>query len=93
MRRIRPLLVEDVAVLVPLASVTVSRRDHAARNGRRSGSGARAERRSRWTGPQAPLAGSIVYATARSVEGIIWTKDEDFAGLADVQYVPKRADS
>ena len=40
-----------------------------------------------------PLADSIVYATARAVEGIVWTQDEDFAGLADVQYRPKRTDS
>lgn len=38
-----------------------------------------------------PLADSIVYATARAVDGIVWTQDEDFAGLADVQYIPKRA--
>ena len=40
-----------------------------------------------------PLADSIVYATARAVDGIVWTQDEDFAGLPDVQYVPKRANS
>jgi uncharacterized protein with PIN domain len=37
-----------------------------------------------------PLADSIVYATARSVGGILWTQDDDFDGLPDVHYVPKR---
>ncbi len=36
-----------------------------------------------------PLADSIVYATARTVGGIVWTQDDHFAGLADVRYVPK----
>ena len=40
-----------------------------------------------------PLADSIVYATARAVDGIVWTQDEGFAGLPDVQYIPKRANS
>lgn len=40
-----------------------------------------------------PLADSIVYATARAVDGIVWTQDEDFAGLPDVQYIAKRSDS
>ncbi len=38
-----------------------------------------------------PLADSIVYATARAVGGLLWTQDEDFAGLADVRYVPKNS--
>jgi predicted nucleic acid-binding protein len=37
-----------------------------------------------------PLADSIVYATARAVGGVVWTQDEDFDGLPDVQYIPKR---
>jgi toxin FitB len=37
-----------------------------------------------------PLADSIVYATARGVDGVVWTQDEDFNGLPDVQYIPKR---
>ena len=37
-----------------------------------------------------PLADSIVYATARGVGGVARTQDEDFDGLRDVQYVPKR---
>lgn len=36
-----------------------------------------------------PLADSIVYATARRAGGIVWTQDDDFEGLPDVQYVPK----
>jgi predicted nucleic acid-binding protein len=40
-----------------------------------------------------PLADSIVYATARAVGGVVWTQDEDFDGLPDVQYVPKRRDA
>lgn len=36
-----------------------------------------------------PLADSIVYATARAVGGVVWTQDDDFEGLADVQYVPR----
>ena len=36
-----------------------------------------------------PLADSIVYATARAVGGVVWTQDEDFDGLPDVQYFPK----
>lgn len=40
-----------------------------------------------------PLADSIVYATARTVGGVLWTQDEDFDGLPDVQYVPKRRGS
>ena len=37
-----------------------------------------------------PLADSVVYATARAVGGVVWTQDDDFEGLPDVQYVPKR---
>ena len=36
-----------------------------------------------------PLADSIVYATARAVGGVVWTQDQDFDGLPDVQYFPK----
>ncbi len=32
-----------------------------------------------------PLADSIVYATARGVDGVVWTQDEDFDGLPNVQ--------
>ena len=36
-----------------------------------------------------PLADSIVYATAQRVGGVVWTQDDDFANLADVEYFPK----
>jgi toxin FitB len=36
-----------------------------------------------------PLADSIVYATALSVGGIVWTQDEDFEDLPDVRYFRK----
>ena len=42
---------------------------------------------------QRRLADSIVYATARAVGGVVWTQDEDFDGLPDVQYVAKRRGS
>ncbi|MDB5968188.1 MAG: uncharacterized protein JWQ90_638 [Hydrocarboniphaga sp.] len=38
-----------------------------------------------------PLADSIVYATARSHNAIVWTQDADFDGLAGVQYFAKKA--
>ncbi len=34
------------------------------------------------------LADSVVYATARAVEGVVWTQDEDFQSLAQVEYRP-----
>ena len=37
-----------------------------------------------------PLADSVVYATARGVGGVVWTQDDDFEGLPDVQYIAKR---
>lgn len=36
-----------------------------------------------------PLADSIVYATAQYVGGVVWTQDDDFKGLANVQYFQK----
>lgn len=36
-----------------------------------------------------PLADSIVYATALRTGSVVWTQDEDFANLADVEYFPK----
>ncbi len=36
-----------------------------------------------------PLADSIVYATARAVQGTVWTQDDDFATLPDVEYRAK----
>ena len=35
-----------------------------------------------------PLADSIIYATAQSVRGIVWTQDADFEGLDGVRYLP-----
>lgn len=40
---------------------------------------------------QLPLADSIVYATARAVGGVVWTQNDDFAALPDVEYRPKQA--
>jgi len=37
-----------------------------------------------------PLADSIVYATARVREAILWTQDKDFEGLDKVKYVAKK---
>ena len=37
-----------------------------------------------------PLADSIIYATAQTVRGIVWTQDEDFQALPDVEYRPHR---
>lgn len=39
---------------------------------------------------QLPLADSIVYATALSVDGIVWTQDEDFEDLPDVKFFRKK---
>ena len=36
-----------------------------------------------------PLADSIIYATARQANAIVWTQDSDFEGLEGVQYWPK----
>jgi len=36
-----------------------------------------------------PLADSIVYATGTSVDGVVWTQDEDFDGLPDVKFFAK----
>ena len=37
-----------------------------------------------------PLADSIVFATAAMVGGVVWTQDDDFKDLPDVQYHPKQ---
>ena len=34
-----------------------------------------------------PLADSIILATARSYNAIVWTQDEDFRGIDGVQYI------
>ena len=36
-----------------------------------------------------PMADSIILATARAHDAILWTQDVDFAQIPDVQYVPK----
>lgn len=36
-----------------------------------------------------PLADSIVYATGITVDGVVWTQDEDFEGLPDVKFFAK----
>lgn len=38
-----------------------------------------------------PLADSVVLATARHRNAVLWTQDADFAGLAGVKYRPKRS--
>lgn len=37
-----------------------------------------------------PIADSIIYATAQSVQGIVWTQDTDFKDLDDVRFWPSR---
>jgi len=36
-----------------------------------------------------PLADSIIYATTRKYQAILWTQDSDFKGLEYVEYFPK----
>jgi predicted nucleic acid-binding protein len=36
-----------------------------------------------------PLADSVVLATARSFNAILWTQDSDFEGLENVEYIPR----
>lgn len=37
-----------------------------------------------------PMADSLVYATAKSEGAVVWTQDDDFAGLPNVNYRPAR---
>ncbi len=37
-----------------------------------------------------PFADSIVYATALTVDGTVWTQDDDFKDLPDVKFFPKK---
>jgi predicted nucleic acid-binding protein len=37
-----------------------------------------------------PMADSIILATARLHQALLWTQDEHFSGLSGVQYYPKR---
>ena len=36
-----------------------------------------------------PMAGSIIYATAKNYNATLWTQDVDFRGMPDVNYIPK----
>jgi len=36
-----------------------------------------------------PLADSIIYATARKYDAVVWTQDADFKGLEKVKFYPK----
>ncbi|WP_008315304.1 type II toxin-antitoxin system VapC family toxin [Leptolyngbya sp. PCC 6406] len=36
-----------------------------------------------------PMADSIILATARKFEAVLWSQDSDFEGLPNVQYFPK----
>ena len=36
-----------------------------------------------------PLADSIIYATARKYNAVVWTQDADFKGLDSVRFYPK----
>ena len=37
-----------------------------------------------------PMADSIILATAKSHEAVLWTQDVDFEGMAGVKYFPKK---
>ena len=37
-----------------------------------------------------PLADSVILATARRFDATVWTQDEDFGGLPNVKYRPKK---
>jgi len=37
-----------------------------------------------------PLADSLVLATGRAYEAVVWTQDSDFEGLDGVMYTPKK---
>ncbi|WP_305045347.1 type II toxin-antitoxin system VapC family toxin [Geoalkalibacter sp.] len=39
---------------------------------------------------QLPLADSIILATARQHQALVWTQDEHFSRLPDVRYFPKK---
>jgi len=39
---------------------------------------------------QLPLADSLVLATARLYDAVVWTQDSDFEGLDGVRYTPKK---
>jgi len=35
------------------------------------------------------LADSVIYATARKYDAVVWTQDADFKGLESVKFYPK----
>jgi len=37
-----------------------------------------------------PLADSIILATARAKNAVIWTQDSDFKGIENVRYIPSK---
>ena len=37
-----------------------------------------------------PLADSVILATARAYNAVLWTMDKDFAGIDGVRYFPRR---
>lgn len=37
-----------------------------------------------------PLADSVVLATGRLNQALVWTQDDDFKGLEGVRYIPKK---
>jgi predicted nucleic acid-binding protein len=37
-----------------------------------------------------PMAGSIILATAREFNAILWTQDSDFKNISNVKYFPKK---
>lgn len=38
-----------------------------------------------------PMADSIILATARAHDAVLWTQDADFEGIEGVCYTPRRA--
>ncbi len=38
-----------------------------------------------------PMADSIILATARAHEAVLWTQDQDFKGIENVNYFPTKA--
>jgi predicted nucleic acid-binding protein len=38
-----------------------------------------------------PMAGSIILATARDHEAVLWTQDQNFQDLKNVKYFPKKS--
>jgi len=36
-----------------------------------------------------PMADAIILTTARAYQAIVWTQDDDFAGISSVKYIEK----